>query len=48
MRRLPLLDRRGAEHIKKYREATTECEAGWWIKIDEHVLELEPPPRLRR
>jgi hypothetical protein len=34
---LPLLDRldrRGAEHIKKFREATIECEAGWWIKIE--------------
>jgi hypothetical protein len=35
---LPLLDRRGAEHIKKFREATIACEAGWWIKIDEESL----------
>jgi hypothetical protein len=34
--RLPLLDRRGAEHIKRFREATIECEAGWWTKIDEN------------
>jgi hypothetical protein len=38
-RRSPLLDRldrRGAEHVKRCREATIECEAGWWIKIDEN------------
>ena len=45
-RELPLLARRGAEHIKKCCEATTACEAGakrepdrakhqeWWSKFD--------------
>ena len=31
---LPLLARRGAEHIKRLCEATAACAAGWWFKFD--------------
>ena len=42
--RWPLLDRRGAEHIKRFCAAIIACEAGWWFKFDKILSILNHHP----